>query len=212
MSIVVGRTLLIGDPISNSLIVSGSPEHIQIIDQLIERLDVRPQQIYISTIIGQLTLGGEVKYGFDFLGCLDGFTLQQNLTTRTSASTGSNASQFSTPTMGPDCPRARQEAARASAVRPGALIRALARQAKYVCRSAGSDFNWGAFNLYGQLGSLTKYVNLLENDRRFKVLSTPSVYTKNNTKATISSGQRIAVPTQILSNGAGIGGDRLHQC
>jgi type II secretory pathway component GspD/PulD (secretin) len=50
-SIIVGKTLLIADPKSNSLVVSGSPEHIQIIDNLIEEMDVRPQQVYISTII-----------------------------------------------------------------------------------------------------------------------------------------------------------------
>jgi general secretion pathway protein D len=205
MSVVVGRTLLIGDPISNSLIVSGSPEHIQIIDQLIERLDVRPQQIYISTIIGQLTLGGEVKYGFDFLGMLDGFSLQQNLTTDTRSSTGTDASQFNTdygtglpPTMTGSRTRERSSTFGSDT--------GLGESGEVRLPFSGQNFNWGAFNLYGQLGSLTKYVNLLENDRRFKVLSTPSVYTKNNTKATISSGQRIAVPTQILSNGSGIGG------
>ena len=205
ISLLVGRTLLIGDPTSNTLIVDGSPEHVQIIEQLIERLDVRPQQIYISTIIGQLTLGGEVKYGFDFLGALDGFTLQQNLTTRTSASTGSNGSQFSTE-YGTGLPPSTTGSFTGERSSTWGSETGLGEAGEVRLPFSGRDFNWGAFNLYGQLGSLTKYVNLLENDRRFKVLSTPSVYTKNNTKATISSGQRIAVPTQILSNGAGIGG------
>ena len=49
--------------------------------------------------------------------------------------------------------------------------------------------------LYGRVGrELNVLVNLLERTGRFKVLSTPSVFALNNTKATIATGQRIAVP------------------
>lgn len=162
MSFVVGKTLLIGDPSTSSLIVSGSPEHIAIIDQLIGEMDVRPQQVYISTIIGQLSLGGEFNYGFDFLRLLDDFTLRQKGVAAPAGATGL----------------------------AGAL---------------DIPFNMDGINtanlgLYGQLGSLSRYVNLLEGNRNFKVLQSPSMYTINNGKAVISSGQRIAVPVNILSN------------
>ncbi|MEZ5387918.1 MAG: secretin N-terminal domain-containing protein [Prosthecobacter sp.] len=62
-SMIVGKTQLIADPQSNSLVVSGSPEHIARIDQLLTEMDVRPQQIYISAIIGQLNLGNEYNFG-----------------------------------------------------------------------------------------------------------------------------------------------------
>lgn len=163
-SLVVGKTLLIADPQSNSLVVSGSPEHIAVIDQLIQEMDVRPQQVYISTIIGQLNLGGEFNYGFDFLNMLDDFTLRQKGVTSPS---------------GTD------------------LVGALDIPFN------GKNFGTGAMSFYGQLGSLSRYVNVLEGNKNFKVLSTPSLYTTNNGKAVISSGQRIAVPVNILSN-AGI--------
>lgn len=164
-SLVVGKTLLIADPQSNSLVVSGSPEHIAVIDQLIQEMDVRPQQVYISTIIGQLNLGGEYNYGFDFLNMLDDFTVRQKGVTQPSSSTS----------LG------------------GALDIPFNME----------NFGTGSMNFYGQLGSLSRYVNLLEGNKNFKVLSSPSMYTTNNGKAVISSGQRIAVPVNILSN-AGI--------
>ncbi|HCN27709.1 MAG TPA: hypothetical protein DIT64_02775 [Verrucomicrobiales bacterium] len=162
MSFVVGKTLLIGDPSTSSLIVSGSPEHIAIIDQLIEEMDVRPQQVYISTIIGQLSLGGEFNYGFDFLRLLDDFTLRQKGVAAPAGTTS-------------------------------------------VAGALDIPFNMdgistASLGLYGQLGSLSRYVNLLEGNRNFKVLQSPSMYTINNGKAVISSGQRIAVPVNILSN------------
>lgn len=168
-SLIVGKTLLIADPQSNSLVVSGSPEHITIIDQLIQEMDVRPQQVYISTIIGQLSLGGEFNYGFDFLNALDDFTLRQKEFNNGSGS-GTNNSVA------------------------GALDIPL----------NGEGFGTAAMSFYGKLGSISRYMRVLEGNKNFKVLSSPSMYTTNNGKAVISSGQRIAVPVNILSNaGAG---------
>lgn len=204
-SMIVGRTLLIADSQSNSLIVSGSPEHIDIIDRLLQEIDVRPQQIYISTIIGQLTLNDEVKFGFDFLRLLDDFSLQQNITTNTSSASGTNTSTFNTEVDANGIPtttgtitgeRTNSFNSETAPGEPGNIVLPMAL----------SNFNWNSLNLYGQLGAISQYVNLLERDTNFKVMSRPSVYTTNNGKAVISSGQRIAVPTQILSNGAGIGG------
>jgi general secretion pathway protein D len=42
---------------------------------------------------------------------------------------------------------------------------------------------------------------VIDSNNDFKVLATPSVYAKNAAKSVISSGQRIAVPATILSNG-----------
>ena len=168
-SLIVGKTLLIADPQSNSLVVSGSPEHIAIIDQLIQEMDVRPQQVYISTIIGQLSLGGEFNYGFDFLNALDDFTLRQKEFNNGSG-TGTTTSVA------------------------GALDIPL----------NGEGFGTAAMSFYGKLGSISRYMRVLEGNKNFKVLSSPSMYTTNNGKAVISSGQRIAVPVNILSN-AGVG-------
>ncbi|MES2595495.1 MAG: secretin N-terminal domain-containing protein [Verrucomicrobiota bacterium] len=162
-SVVVGKTLLIADPQSNSLVVNGSPEHIEIIDKLIQEMDVCPQQVYISTIIGQLSLGGEFNYGFDFLNALDDFTLRQKgVTTGTGTPT--------TITGALDLP------------------------------FNGENLSTAALGFYGQLGALSRYVKVLEGNKNFKVLSSPSLHIMNNGKATISSGQRIAVPVNILSN------------
>jgi general secretion pathway protein D len=164
-SMIVGKTLLIADPQSNSLVVSGSPEHIARIDQLLKEMDVRPQQIYISAIIGQLSLGKNFNYGFDFLKVLSDFSVNRSgfpsstttTTGSTTTSTAANIVQF---------------------------------PAKF-----------GQLNFYGQIGALSNYIKVIDSNNDFKVLATPSVYAKNAAKSVISSGQRIAVPATILSNG-----------
>ncbi len=164
-SVIVGKTLLIADPQSNSLVVNGSPEHIEVIDKLIQEMDVCPQQVYVSTIIGQLSLGGEFNYGFDFLNALDDFTLRQKDVTGTTGAT-TVAGALDLPWN-------------------------------------GEGLSTAAMSFYGQLGALSRYIKVLEGNKNFKVLSSPSLHIMNNGKATISSGQRIAVPVNILSN-AGI--------
>jgi type II secretory pathway component GspD/PulD (secretin) len=48
--------------------------------------------------------------------------------------------------------------------------------------------------------SLTAIVTALENTGRFHVINRPSVFTRNNKKAIIASGQEIAVPVNIQSS------------
>jgi type II secretory pathway component GspD/PulD (secretin) len=165
---VVGKTLLIGDPQSNSLIVSGSPEHIARIDQLLEEMDVRPQQIYISAIIGQLSLGTNFNYGVDFLQLLSDFSVNRN------GARGSTSSSGSSTTTGSN------------------IVQFPAK--------------FGQLNFYGQIGALSNYIKVIDSNNNFKVLATPSIYAKNAAKSVISSGQSIAVPANILSNGAFTGG------
>lgn len=168
-SMIVGKTLLISDPQSNSLVVSGSPEHVSRIDQLLEEMDVRPQQIYISAIIGQLSLGQNYNYGFDFLKLLDDFSLRRTNGSNSSTDNSSLDDSFSS---------------------SGGLV-----------ASNSVNFSWNRLNLYGQIGSLSSYLKMIDSNNDFKILATPSVYAKNASKSVISSGQKIAVPAQILSNG-----------
>lgn len=168
-SMVVGKTLLIGDPQSNSLIVSGSPEHIARIDQLLEEMDIRPQQIYISAIIGQLSLGKNFNYGVDFLQLLSDFSMNRN------------GAHGSTSTSGTS-----------TATAASNIIQFPAK--------------FGQLNFYGQIGALSNYIKVIDSNNNFKVLATPSIYAKNAAKSVISSGQSIAVPANILTNGAFTGG------
>ncbi|OYW30258.1 MAG: hypothetical protein B7Z47_03780, partial [Chthoniobacter sp. 12-60-6] len=135
-SMVVGKTLLIADPQSNSLVVSGSPEHIARIDQLLKEMDVRPQQIYISAIIGQLSLGKNFNYGFDFLKLLTDFSVSRNGTNLSTTTTGTTTTTT-----------------------PANIVQFPAK--------------FGQLNLYGQIGSLSNYIKVIDTNSNFKVLATP---------------------------------------
>src|SRR5205085_3418171 len=56
-------------------------------------------------------------------------------------------------------------------------------------------------NVYVAAGNyLAAIVHLLESTGRFKVISRPMVFTSNNKKAIIASGQEIPVPVSTLTN------------
>lgn len=75
VSELVGKTLLVGDPSANQLSVSGPPEHIEAVKELLAIVDRRPRQVYISAVIGQLTLGDDIEYGVDIMRTLESFEI-----------------------------------------------------------------------------------------------------------------------------------------
>jgi type II secretion system protein D len=64
---LVGRTLLVADNITNSLVVQGPPASLEVVNQLLDELDVKAEQVMISCVFGQLQLGDNLNYGLDFL-------------------------------------------------------------------------------------------------------------------------------------------------
>jgi type II secretory pathway component GspD/PulD (secretin) len=57
--------------------------------------------------------------------------------------------------------------------------------------------------LYGTTGDLSIFLKALQSKSDFTVLARPSIFTSNNQKGTISSGERIAIPTGSNSYGGG---------
>ncbi|MDF1815990.1 MAG: secretin N-terminal domain-containing protein, partial [Verrucomicrobiales bacterium] len=175
---MVGDTLLIGDPQANSLIVSGSPENICVIQKLIEEIDVQPKQVYLSTVIGQLTIGDDVNYS---LNALQSLAAHQ---TSSGNRVGGAASMFNGGIVQPSV---------------GGLTNSTGFPSAFQGLSLYGRFLFGTDN-----ASLDSMLRLFAQDTKFKILSRPSVYAQNNVKAVISSGQRIAIPTSTLTTAGNI--------
>jgi len=72
--------------------------------------------------------------------------------------------------------------------------------------------NVAGLALYGQVGqSFFASLRALESNGKFKLLARPTLFTTNNRRALLSSGQRIAVPTSTLSQQALGGGNAVSQ-
>ncbi len=71
VSVLVGKTRVVADPMANSIIVVGRPGEIKKVNALLDKLDRRPSQVYLATVIGQLTLGDGFDFGFDYLSAVN---------------------------------------------------------------------------------------------------------------------------------------------
>lgn len=166
-SVIIGKTKLIADKSANSIIVIGPPDSRQKVAQLLDMLDVRPRQVYIAAVIGELQLTDEMEFGFNYFlrnQSKDGNSVGGALLNRLP---GTNV------LTAPDL------------ITPASLLS-------------------GAFSgltLYGTIAnSLDYYVRALETTEKFRILSRPVVYTTNNKKAVISSGQRVPYTSSTLTS------------
>ena len=64
---IIGKTRLMADNRSNSIIVFGSPDAVDRVFSVIDELDAKPLQVYLATVIGQLTVSEGVEFGIDIL-------------------------------------------------------------------------------------------------------------------------------------------------
>lgn len=66
-SLLVGRTLLVADNITNSIVIQGPPASLEVVSHLLDEIDVKAEQVMISCVFGQLALGKDFNYGIDYL-------------------------------------------------------------------------------------------------------------------------------------------------
>jgi general secretion pathway protein D len=65
--ITIGKTKLLADNRSNSIIIFGSPDVVARVFDMIDQLDRKPLQVYLATVIGQLTVKEGEEFGIDIL-------------------------------------------------------------------------------------------------------------------------------------------------
>jgi type II secretory pathway component GspD/PulD (secretin) len=189
-SMTIGEIRIVADSNSNSIIVYGPPEAKLRAKQMLELLDQRPKQVYLAVVIGQLRLGKNVDYGVNYLIRTEGFRPLNNFLGN------SDTSGIAATSLAPKMLPGGIFPNPSSIVNPSSLTPALSSLA--------------GLSIYGTIAdSVDVYARFLENTGRFRTLSRPVVYTTNNRKATILSGQKVPVPTQSLTTatGGGIAGN-----
>lgn len=163
---VVGKTFIVADNLANSIYVKGPPESLRIVSELIDKLDGRPQQVMISTVFGEVSLGNNRDIGVSV-----GRTLRA----------GDRA---------------------AGSLTPGGPLVDLGTLGNIAGLNTAATAGLArGLNVYGTTRGLDFAVRALQTNTDFKLLSRPTVYTANNRRAVISSGTRIAVPTNQFNSG-----------
>ncbi len=178
ISVLVGKTRIIADRQSNSIIVAGTGESQQIVMDMIDRLDRRPVQVYLATVIGELNLSDDAQFGVDYIQRFTKFNGNKPSSGGfTSGNINGRGDIIGTPGN------------------PGNI----ANIADMITTSPFGPAS--GLNFYGQIGqSLDVIITALEATQRFKVLSRPVVYTQNGKRAEITSGQEVPYPATSVSD------------
>jgi len=181
-AVTVGNAKIIADQRANTIIVLGNREVVVKVQKILDEMDVKAPQVALSTVIGELSLNDNEEFGVDY------FAKYKNKVVGISRNNGVNA-----PIPNPIASAAPSASpvVTAGVLDPAGLINfgnALQQVA-------------GGTNVYIAAGNyLSTIVHLLESTGRFKTVSRPTVFTSNNKKAIIASGQEIPVPVSSLTN------------
>jgi type II secretion system protein D len=186
-AVTIGNSKLIADQRANSIIVLGNREVVMKVEKILDEMDVKAPQVSLSTVIGQLTLNNNEEFGVDWFAKYN----------RRFVGTSRNNSVFSTNDPGVPIP--------GSSVSPGGtaapIVGNILDPANLINFSQIIQNVGNGTNIYVAAGNaFAAIVHLLESTNRFRVLSRPTVFTSNNKKAIIASGQEVPVPVSTLSN------------
>jgi general secretion pathway protein D len=169
-AVTIGNAKLIADQRANSIIVLGNREVVVKVEKILDQMDVQAPQVALSTVIGQLTLNNNEEFGVDY------FAKYHDRLVGVSRNNGIFGAN--NPTV------------------PGGFEPSKLIQFSKIVQNVGA----GA-NLYVAAGdAFAAIVHVLESTGKFKIISRPTIFTSNNKKAIIASGQEVPVPTSTLTN------------
>jgi len=184
-AVTIGNAKIIADQRANAIIVLGNREVVVKVSKILDEMDVKAPQVALATVIGELTLNKNDEFGVDYFqtfkrtgsrqGPIDSLTGKPSIIPDTTGIAGTSRNT-NVPILDPT------------------TLTNLTNLAAGVVPGGGTS----VFLSTG-LG-LSAMVKALDSTGKFKVISRPMVFTSNNKKAIIASGQEIPVPVSTLSN------------
>jgi general secretion pathway protein D len=177
-AVTIGNSKLIADQRANTIIDLGNREVVVKVEKILDEMDVKAPQVALSTVVGQLQLNNDEEFGADYFAKYNNRFVGIS---RNNGVFGANDPNIPLPTGSPG----------GSIMDPNNLI-----NFSRIIRNVGTGTN-----IYVAAGdAFASIVHLLESTGKFKIISRPTVFTSNNKKAIIASGQEVPVPVNTLSN------------
>jgi general secretion pathway protein D len=172
-AVTIGNAKIIADQRANAIIVLGNREVVVKVTKILDEMDVKAPQVVLSTVIGELSLNNDQQFGIDYF--------QKFKHVPTNSVQGGFAGISRNPIA----------TGNNALVDPGSLIN---------FQNLAAAAATGGTNVFLSTGfGLSAIVKMLDSTGRFKVINRPVVFTSNNKKAIIASGQEIPVPVSTLS-------------
>jgi type II secretory pathway component GspD/PulD (secretin) len=199
-SLIVGKTRLIADNRANSILVIGQPEAKDKVKAILTKLDKKPMQVYLATVIGQLTLTNQDEFAANIIQKYIGGP-QTGAASVAGGSPNKGKFNYGQIVYSTNAAGGPTEQAQGGSV----------PLTKQMAQSVGQMAQMASGALPGMqiatfiLGSIDLYIYALTATNRFRIASRPAVFTANNKKAVIYNGRKIAVPTSTVTTLGGGG-------
>ena len=199
-SLIVGKTKLIADNRANSILVIGQPEAKDKVKAILTKLDKKPMQVYLATVIGQLQVSNDDEFAVNILQKYIGGP-QTGAASVAGGRPSAGKFNYGTTVYGTDTSGNYTDQTQ-SGTTP--VEKQAAQQMKNIAQMATGALPGMQIATF-ILGSIDLYIYALTATNRFRIASRPAVFTANNKKATIYSGKKIAVPTSTVTTLGGGG-------
>ena len=181
-AVTVGNTKMIADPRANTIIVLGNREVVVKVEKILDEMDVKAPQVALSTVIGELSLNNDEEFGVDYFLQFKNkqrWHLAQYRRAHPGAGIVSAAVAWGNARR-----HRRMSSTRRGLINFGQCSATVPAAPTFISRPAIT---------------LSAIVHTLDSTGRFKTISRPTVFTSNNKKAIIASGQEIPVPVSTLT-------------
>ncbi len=178
------QVIVIPESISNSIIVSASPEHIEKILEMIKTFDADPPQVVIQVLIAEVTLTDQEEFGIE-AGLQDASSFNRSLIT-TSGTNGANA----TGTPGFNIVNGSGPGENLNSGVPATNIAGQVLN-NFGMGASSSSLGYGGFVLSASSRSVDVTLRALREKNRLQILSRPQITAMDNQQAFILVGQRV---------------------
>ena len=199
-SLIVGKTKLIADNRANSILVIGQPEAKDKVKAILTKLDKKPMQVYLATVIGQLTLNNQDEFAANILQKYIGGP-QTGAASVAGGRPAAGKFNYGTTVYGTDSTGNPTDQTQGGTT---PVFKKTAQDMANIAQMASGALPGMQIATF-ILGSIDLYIYALTATNRFRIASRPAVFTANNKKATIYSGKKIAVPTSTVTTLGGGG-------
>ncbi|MBQ1277592.1 MAG: hypothetical protein IIY07_02995, partial [Thermoguttaceae bacterium] len=177
------QVIVIPESISNSIIVSASPEHIEKILEMIRTFDADPPQVVIQVLIAEVTLTDQEEFGIE-AGLQDASSFDRSLITNAGNAGGATGSPGFNIVNG---------SGPGENVNSGVPATNIAGQVlnNFGMGASSSALGYGGFVLSASSRSVDVTLRALREKNRLQILSRPQITAMDNQQAFILVGQRV---------------------
>jgi type II secretory pathway component GspD/PulD (secretin) len=188
--------VIVPEPISNTLLISATPQYFAELYRIIEQMDQMPPQVVIQVMVAEVILDDDQEFGVEF-GLQSPVLFNRSIfsvpaTTSGSVNVGAPAFNFNSTAPLPN----------STVVNPGVV--GLQGLGNLNVGRISPNGNAGGFIFAAQSQSFSLLVRALKTQSRLDVLSRPQVMTLDNQTAAVSIGQDIPIVSSSSVTATGL--------